>query len=237
MGQTESTAKNNNSYNNGISSSTSSSNIYGSFGLDKSISNESLVKSNSTNEIITINQIEKKEYIDPELEVLYKTPVFYPLLSLDDEDNSDDDENENLESLGDEEKLIRFLKKKHQMTIPNMDPKFLLNLSIDVQTYLKNSTGYIHEQQNEIMQKIRDVETKQAKKFTNIMQIKTSDATQAQLSVKEVLDKVNKNIDKSKEIIFKIADLIEKIETSLPANEVKDLKDEMNATFGPLPQI
>ncbi|KAK5576948.1 hypothetical protein RB653_001885 [Dictyostelium firmibasis] len=197
--------------------------------------NGSINKSTSTNEIITINQLEKKEEYEPELNILYNTPIFYPLLRID--EDGDDDDGEGDDILGDEEKFIKYLKKKHHISIPEMDHRGYLNLCIDIQNYLKNSTGYIHEKQNEILQKIRDVETKQAKKVTSIMQIKTSDATHAQYGIKEVMDKVKGNLDKSKEIIQKISDLIEKIESSLPEDEINELKEEMNATFGPLQML
>ncbi|KAN0037739.1 hypothetical protein ACTFIV_003094 [Dictyostelium citrinum] len=202
-------------------------------------SSGSISKSTSTNEIITINQLEKKEEYEPELNILYNTPIFYPLLSIDDEEFEDDDNNENNgeDILGDEEKFIKYLKKKHHISIPEMDHRGYLNLCIDIQNYLKNSTGYIHEKQNEILQKIRDIETKQAKKITNIMQIKTGDATHAQFGIKEVMDKVKGNLDKSKEIIHKISFLIEKIESNLPEEEINELKEEMNATFGPLQML
>ncbi|EAL70054.1 hypothetical protein DDB_G0274323 [Dictyostelium discoideum AX4] len=201
----------------------------------------SISKSTSTNEIITINQLEKKEEYEPELNILFNTPIFYPLLSIDDDDDDEFDQDQSVgngdDILGDEEKFIKYLKKKHHISIPEMDHRGYLNLCIDIQNYLKNSTGYIHEKQNEILQKIRDVETKQAKKITNIMQIKTSDATHAQFGIKEVMDKVKGNLDKSKEIIHKISFLIEKIESTLPEDEINELKEEMNATFGPLQMI
>ncbi|KAN0044974.1 hypothetical protein ACTA71_006501 [Dictyostelium dimigraforme] len=203
-----------------------------------SSSGGSIPKSTSTNEIIIINQLEKKEEFEPELNILYNTPIFYPLLSLDDEElGYDDDSSGGDDELGDEEKFIKYLKKKHHISIPEMDHRGYLNLCIDIQNYLKNSTGYIHEKQNEILQKIRDIESKQAKKITNIMQIKTSDATHAQFGIKEVMDKVKGNLDKSKEIIHKISFLIEKIESSLPEDEINELKEEMNATFGPLQML
>ncbi|KAM9980632.1 hypothetical protein ACTFIY_002930 [Dictyostelium cf. discoideum] len=268
MGQTESTNKNNNNFSEYVGGNIDNkSQKYGTINnsnqkiipneythfnntdnkqqLNNSIggtgsSSGSISKSTSTNEIITINQLEKKEEYEPELNILYNTPIFYPLLSIDDDDEFDDDDQgvgNGDDILGDEEKFIKYLKKKHHISIPEMDHRGYLNLCIDIQNYLKNSTGYIHEKQNEILQKIRDVEIKQAKKITNIMQIKTSDATHAQFGIKEVMDKVKGNLDKSKEIINKISFLIEKIESSLPEDEINELKEEMNATFGPLQML
>ncbi|KAM9997235.1 hypothetical protein ACTFIZ_006637 [Dictyostelium cf. discoideum] len=260
MGQTESTNKNNNNFSEYGGTIDNKSQKYGTINNNQKIiqneythfnnntdnkqqlnnstsSSGSISKSTSINEIITINQLEKKEEYEPELNILYNTPIFYPLLSIDDDEFDDEDQGNGDDILGDEEKFIKYLKKKHHISIPEMDHRGYLNLCIDIQNYLKNSTGYIHEKQNEILQKIRDVETKQAKKITNIMQIKTSDATHAQFGIKEVMDKVKGNLDKSKEIIHKISFLIEKIESSLPEDEINELKEEMNATFGPLQML
>ncbi|KAF2077780.1 hypothetical protein CYY_000901 [Polysphondylium violaceum] len=212
-----------------------SNNIYTSSGFNRNSSTNSLnglddtsslKRSTSSTEIITISKLDETKQIDPELIRLSQTPVFYPLLKVDNEDDSDDDDDSSIKK-----------QQPNQYSVPDMDCKGTLNLCIDIQNYLKNSTGYIFEQQMLLGNKIKDVEIKQTKKMTNILQLKTSDATHAQFSVKEVLDKVKGNLDKSKEIVSKINTLILVLESILPEEESKDMKEEMCATFGPLPNL
>jgi len=219
-------------YNN-YDNSNNNNNIYTSSSFNRSSSvnslnglddTSSLKRSTSSTEIITISRLDETKQIDPELIRLSQTPVFFPLLE---DDNSDDEDYDGR------------IKKQpnHQFSVPDMDCKGTLNLCIDIQNYLKNSTGYMFEQQMILGQKIKDVEIKQAKKMTNIMQLKTSDATHAQFGVKEVLDKVKGNLEKSREIISKINTMILVLESILPPEESKDMKEEMSATYGPLPLL
>ncbi|KYQ89534.1 hypothetical protein DLAC_09483 [Tieghemostelium lacteum] len=153
-----------------------------------------------TDEIITIKHIDKKEHVDQESIMIQDIPNFFPLLT---------DEGENWNPV------------ENSLSVSDLDYRGILNLCIDFQNYFKNSTGYINDKQQELNQKIRLVETRQARKINSILQIKTSDATHAQFAVKEVLDKVKVSLDKSNESILKICQTIQLLESVLPDDDDK----------------
>ncbi|GAM19797.1 hypothetical protein SAMD00019534_029720 [Acytostelium subglobosum LB1] len=164
---------------------------------------------NTTNEIITLSKVEQKDEKDQELEKLARLPNFLPLI------------NENDESW--------FTSEGNVLTIDSMDNRGAVNISIDIQNYLKNSTGYIQEKQKEIMLRMRDVEFRQSAKLANVMSAKVSDATHAQFGFKEVLDKVRTNVAKTRDTVHRIGDLIEALESTLPPDERENFKQEIMA--------
>ncbi|EFA83642.1 hypothetical protein PPL_02708 [Heterostelium album PN500] len=170
-----------------------------------------LNNSYNKDEIITLSKVEKSNETEQELERLAKTPHFFPLL------------NDNDESW--------ITPNGNPLSVADMDNRGALNISIDIQNYLKNSTGYIVEKQMEIINRIREVEMKQSKKLTHSMSTRVSETTHYNYGFKEVTDKVKFNIIKTNALVYRIGDLIEQIESALPENERENIKELIYASL------
>ncbi|GAM25840.1 hypothetical protein SAMD00019534_090150 [Acytostelium subglobosum LB1] len=138
---------------------------------------------------------------EPEIERLELTPQFYPL----------------------------YKRYNNPLFVPDMDEVGVASIGINLQHYLKNSTGYINDKQHQLLERVRDVDFNKSSKFTRSFIATVNDVKQSNVNIKDVMDKVNDNILNITETIKKVGDMIEMLELVLPPEERENFKNELMA--------